>query len=95
MTIRYTGNENRGGTILLYRTGGSGAPRLVKAFLTPWTGHTAVWDGTVRLGQPAPPGTYLLALQVSDAACNTGRYPASIPPAPGLGGESDTTVTVQ
>jgi hypothetical protein len=92
VTIRYAGNENRGGTILLYRTDAPGGPRLVKTFLTPWGGNTAVWDGTVRLGQPAPAGTYLLGLEVTDAACNTGRYPASIPPAPGT---ANTTVTVQ
>jgi hypothetical protein len=92
VTIQYTGNENRGGTILLYQTGQAGAPRLLKSFLTPWKGQTAVWDGTVRLGQPAPAGTYLIALEVTDAACNTGRYPASIPPAPG---SANTTVTVQ
>jgi hypothetical protein len=90
--IEYTGNENRGGTIFLYRTDLPGGPRLIKTFLTPWGGHSAVWDGTVRLGRPAPAGTYLLALQVSDAACNTGRYPASIPPASGA---ASPTVTVQ
>jgi flagellar hook assembly protein FlgD len=80
VTIRYAGNENRGGTILLYRLGAVGRPaRLIKEFLTPWGGHTAMWDGTVAQRQPAPPGTYALALQVSDAACNTGRYPARIP----------------
>jgi hypothetical protein len=83
VTIHYAGNENRGGTILLYRLGLPGGPRLIKTFLTPWQGHTAVWDGTVSQQRPAPAGTYLLALEVSDAACNTGRYPARISPAPG------------
>ena len=83
VTIRYVGNENRGGTILLYRLAATGAPRLVKVFPTPWKGQHAVWDGTVAQQQPAPAGTYLLALQVSDAACNIGRYPAQIPSAPG------------
>jgi FlgD Ig-like domain len=72
VTIRYAGNEGRGGTILLYRTGVPGGPRLVKTFLTPWKGQTAVWDGTARNRQMAPAGTYLIALQVTDAACNTG-----------------------
>jgi FlgD Ig-like domain len=92
VTIRYAGNENRGGTILLYRLGLPGGPRLVKRFLTPWGGNSAVWDGTVRARQPAPAGRYLIALQVSDAACNTGQFPAQIPPAPGT---ADTTVTVR
>jgi hypothetical protein len=81
VTIRYAGNEGRGGTILLYRTGVPGATRLVKTFLTPWKGHTAVWDGTIHQ-RPAPAGTYLIGLEVTDAACNTGRSPT-------------TTVTVQ
>ena len=91
VTIRYRGNEGRGGTILLYRTEPSGRPQLVKTFLTPWKGQTAIWDGTVRNQQPAPAGTYLVALQVSDAACNTGQFPTRIPPAPGT---ANTTVTV-
>jgi hypothetical protein len=90
VTIRYAGNENRGGTILLYRTDPSGGPRLVKKFLTPWKGQTAVWDGTIHQ-RPAPTGTYLIGLEVTDAACNTGRFPARIPPAPGT---PNTTVTV-
>ncbi len=84
VTIRYRGNEGRGGTILLYRLGLSGRPQLIKSFLTPWNGQSAVWDGTVRQGRPAPAGTYLIALEVTDAACNTGRYTAT-----------EDTVTVQ
>jgi hypothetical protein len=81
VTIHYAGNENRGGTIVLYRLGtANGSARLIKQFLTPWKGHTAVWDGTVAQQQPAPAGRYLLSLEVSDAACNTARYPARIPP---------------
>jgi hypothetical protein len=78
VTIRYGGNEHRGGTILLYRIGLPGGPRLLKSFPTPWKGQSAVWDGTVSQQRPAPPGTYLLALEVTDAACNTGRYPSQI-----------------
>ena len=84
VTIRYAGNEDRGGTILLYRTDATGGRRLVKTFLTPWKGQTAVWDGTIRQ-RLAPAGTYLIGLEVTDAACNTGRFP----------GTSNTTVTVQ
>jgi hypothetical protein len=92
VTIHYTGNENRGGTIMLYRLDGPGAPQLLKSFPTPWKGQSAVWDGTVRQQQPAAAGRYLLGLQVTDAACNTGRYPAQIPPASGT---SNSVVTVQ
>jgi len=92
VTIQYRGNENRGGTVLIYRLGTTGSPQLVKSFPTPWHGQSAVWDGTVRQQRPAPAGTYLLGLQVTDAACDTGRYPASIPP---VAGTANTTVTVQ
>lgn len=93
VTIRYAGNENRGGTILIYRTDLPGGPRLVKTFLTPWNGHTAVWDGTIG-GRPAPLGTYLIGIEVSDAACDTGRYPARIRLAPtGAGAPDIVTVS--
>lgn len=93
VTIHYAGNEDRGGTILLYRLDTAhGRARLIKRFLTPWKGHTAVWDGTVAQQQPASAGTYLLALEVSDAACNTGRYPARISTAAGSAANDVVTV---
>jgi flagellar hook assembly protein FlgD len=92
VTIHYAGNENRGGTILLYRLSAAGSPRLVKAFPTPWKGESAAWDGTVRQQRPAPAGTYLVALEVTDAACNTGRYPARIPPPAGTAANDVVTV---
>jgi len=81
VTISYAGNENRGGTILLYRVDAQSDARLVKTFLTPWQGQTAVWDGTIN-GRPAPAGVYQVGIEVTDAACNTGRWPAQLPPAP-------------
>jgi FlgD Ig-like domain len=69
VTIRYTGNETRSGTILIYNAT-SGKPQLVKTFLTPWHQQSAVWDGLIRK-RPAAPGTYQIALQVTDAACNS------------------------
>lgn len=80
-TIRYSGNEDRGGTVRIY-TDLAGKPVLVKSFLTSWRGNTARWDGRIRR-RPAPAGIYLVGLDVTDAACNTGRFPASLPPAPG------------
>ena len=93
VTIHYAGNEDRGGTILLYRLGLPGGPRLIKSFLTPWKGQSTVWDGTVRGQRRAPPGTYLIALEVTDAACNTGRYPARIPPPAGTAASDIVTVS--
>lgn len=92
VTIEYAGNERRSGTILLYRLGSAGGPRLVKTFVTPWNGHTAVWDGTIH-GRPAPAGKYLIGIEVMDAACNTGRWPARVPPPAGVADHAIVTVT--
>ncbi len=91
--ITYTGNQHRGGTILIYRTDVPGWPHRppVKSFLTPWNGHTAIWDGLIHR-RPAPAGAYLVGLEVTDAACNTGRFPATLPPAPGADSQADLTV---
>jgi hypothetical protein len=89
VTIRYSGNEGRLATVLIYRTDLPGRPRLVKEFLS--KGQTAVWDGTINR-RPAPAGTYLIGLQVTDAACNTGRFPPSVPPPPGSPTNIDVTV---
>jgi hypothetical protein len=89
VTIRYAGNENRLATVLIYRTDVLGGPRLVKAFLA--KGQTAVWDGMIRQ-RPAPAGTYLVALEVSDAACNTGRWPPRLPPTPAETARAGVTV---
>jgi hypothetical protein len=91
VTIRYAGNENRGGTILLYRIDAQGGARLVKTFLTPWKGQTAVWDGTIK-GRPAPAGVYQVGIEVTDAACNTGRWPPQPPPWPASVARASVTV---
>ncbi len=54
----------------------------MKSFLTPWKGQTTRWDGLIAR-RPAPAGVYLVGLDVTDAACNTGHFPSSLPPAPG------------
>ena len=90
VTIRYGGNEDRLATMLIYRMDAPGGPRLVKSF--PTKGNTAVWDGRIRQ-RPAPAGTYLVGIEVTDAACNTGRFPARVPPPAGT--SPDTTVTVR
>jgi len=92
VTIQYAGNESRGGTVRIYRTDLPGGPRLVKSFLTPWNGHTAIWDGKIN-GRPAPAGTYLVGLDVSDAACDTGHFPPRIPPAPGSTAHDGVTIS--
>lgn len=81
VTIRYKGNESRGGTVRIYRTD-TAKPRVVKSFLTPWKGQKVTWDGLIRR-HPPPAGTYLVGLDVTDAACNTGHFPTVLPPAEG------------
>src|SRR5207302_3360612 len=77
--IRYRGNESRGGTVQIYRTDLAHGPRMVKTFGLPWTGSIAKWYGTINRA-PAPAGVYLVGVNVTDKACNTGRFPATIPP---------------
>ena len=87
--VDFTGNGSRLATVLIYRLSGGGKPALVKSFLA--GGHTAVWDGRIRK-QPATPGTYLVGLEVTDLACNTGRFPASLAPLPPNAGVAEVTV---
>ncbi len=91
VTIHYTGNEARSGVVRIWRTDLPGKPKLVKSFVTKWSSESAIWDGKIDQ-RPAPAGTYLVGLDVTDAACNTGRYPIVMPPAPGT---THTGVTVR
>ena len=88
--VHYRGNERRAGTLLIYRTDLPGAPKLVDS--SPTDPHVpTTWNGTVR-GRPAPAGTYLIGLQITDSACNVGRFPATLPPAPGSTPHAGVTV---
>jgi hypothetical protein len=77
--IDFSGNDERGGYVDLYRTDLPGPPKLAKTFGLPWGRHRVVWDGLIG-GVPAPAGTYLVGLRTTDAACTVGRFPTSIPP---------------
>ncbi len=90
VTIRYRGNERRPATVLLYRTDVPGRPRLVDSFGVVPT-KPATWNGLID-GSPAPAGIYLVGLRVTDAACNVGRFPITIPPAPGTTPHAGLTV---
>ena len=78
--IRFSGGAPSGASVLLYHVGRHGMPRLVQSF---GTGNPAgaTWNGMVH-GRPAPRGKYLVGLQVTDQACNTGTFPAILPPTP-------------
>jgi hypothetical protein len=90
--ISYTGNEGRSATVLLYRTDLPGGPQLAKTFVTAWGANHTIWDGKIH-ERPAPAGTYLVGLQVTDAACNTARFPARIPPVAGSAPHIGVTVS--
>jgi hypothetical protein len=78
VTINYTGTQDNGGYVQLYRTDLPGYPRVL-SFKTSGNGHRQ-WNGLIN-GHPAPAGTYLVGLRITDKACNTGYFPATIPPA--------------
>ncbi len=90
-TIRYTGSHRVPGRILVFRTDRPGPPRLVKSFPAR-RGDTTPWDGTLAHGVPAPQGTYLIGLKVTDKACNTGVFPAQYPPVAGTTAHAGVTV---
>jgi hypothetical protein len=90
--IHYTGTQSRGVTVRIYRTDQAGGPRLVKSFFSPPSAaRVAVWDGSINK-HPVPAGTYLVSISATDPACNTGRYPARIPPVPGKAPHAGLTV---
>lgn len=82
-TIQLAPNRDRSGDVLVYRATGDGARplALVKSFGINPRRRTAVWDGTIN-GRPAPAGTYLLGVTVTDSSCTTGRFPQVDDPAP-------------
>lgn len=88
VAIRYKGTEGNGVVVVLYRTDLPGDP-IVKTFQA--GPSEAFWNGLIR-ERPAPPGTYLVGLRVTDAACNTGRFPARVPPSPETTSHAGVTV---
>lgn len=91
VTINYTGTDGQRPQILLYRVGAGGGSQLVKSYAaTSLAGHS-LWNGEIG-GAPAPRGTYLVGLRVTDKACNLGTYPASLPPTVGSAPHAEITV---
>ena len=79
VTIRYTGTGAARPRILIFRVIG-GRPRQVKNYAATTRAGASTWDGSLRGGKPAPPGTYVVAVLVTDKACTTSLSPVS--PAP-------------
>jgi hypothetical protein len=91
VTIHYSGSDRLRPRMLIYRTDLPGGPRLVKSYpATSAAGHST-WNGMIG-GLPAPQGTYLVGLKLTDRACNTGRFPSSLPPAPGTTAHAGVTI---
>ena len=97
-TIHFTGSNGRGGYLIIYRTGLTGAPQVLDARKIPFSkpdpqhGYTKTWNGLVH-ERPAPPGTYVMALKVTDRACVTGTFPAYLPPQAGTTPHAGVTIS--
>ena len=83
VTIRYTGVAvgDRAQRILIYRVRPGRTPVLAKSYSSGGRLGTSVWDGTIG-GRPAPPGTYVIAVRATNAACTAGTSPATVAAAP-------------
>jgi hypothetical protein len=95
--VHFTGSKGRGGLLILYRTGLTGPPQVVDARKIPFSapsshGYAKTWDGLIH-GRPAPAGTYVTALKVTDRACVTGTFPAYLPPQVGTTQHAGVTVS--
>ena len=76
MTIHYTGTGAARPRILIFRVTG-GRPRQVKNYAATTRAGVSTWDGTLRGGKPASPGTYVVGVLFTDKACTTSRSPVS------------------
>lgn len=91
-TATFTGADHERPRVLIYRTDLPGGPKLVKSFNATTRHGVTDWDRTLTGGAPAPQGTYLVGLRLTDAACNTARFPTTLPPAPGSTSHAGVTV---
>jgi hypothetical protein len=82
-TIHYAGTGKLRPQIEIFRRGSGGHLTLVKTYFATTSSGTSAWDGTLRHKRPAPPGTYVIGLRLTDAACTTTHWPATDDPAPG------------
>jgi flagellar hook assembly protein FlgD len=84
VTIRFAGVQAGDRvTAQIYRASARRRPRLELSFLVSGRDR-AVWNGRVN-GEPAPPGTYLVGLTATDAACGSGRSALAASPAVRVG----------
>ena len=81
VTIRYTGTGTLRPRILIFRVTGA-TTRQVKNFAATSKSGSSTWDGTLAGGRPAPSGSYLVAVRVTDKACTIGTSPTTVAGAP-------------
>jgi hypothetical protein len=91
VTIHFRAAPYKSTRIEIYRTDLPGKPRLMFSFGTKGKTGRAVWDGMIR-GRPAPAGTYLVGMAVTDRACNQGSFPLVLPPSAGSTAHAGVTV---
>jgi hypothetical protein len=90
VTATITGAAGRRPRVLVYRTDLRGGPRVVKSYNATTRHGRTLWDGTIAGGRPAPQGTYLIGLKLTDRACNVARFPTQL--APGAAPHAGVTV---
>jgi hypothetical protein len=91
VTVHYTRWDDRDARIEVYRTDLPGGPRVVFAYGANPRYGIAPWNGEID-GRPAPAGTYLIGMRVTDQACNVGRFPIVTDPPPGSTPHAGVTV---
>jgi hypothetical protein len=79
--VRFRGPAGFAPRFTVYRTDRLPA-RVVAQFAGTARSHVGRWDGLVA-GRKAPPGTYLISVEVRDRAGNRGSAPAQLPPRAG------------
>jgi|GEM_PF-2601388 len=89
--ISFTGADQLGARLLIYRLGDPGGPRLVASRALAAGARVATWSGLLG-GRPASPGSYLIGLQVTNAACASGSFPSTLTPLPAGAARSEVRV---
>jgi hypothetical protein len=82
VAIRYTGTDAQRPRILIYRVRPGHRPQQIKSYAATSRTGASTWNGTLADGRPAPPGTYVAGLLLTNRACTTARSPISPAAAP-------------
>jgi hypothetical protein len=92
VTIHFKRGAYRRVWINVYRTDVSGhLKRVYRVSVSP-TDDSATWNGDVTGDVPAPPGSYLVGVEVQDLACDRAYYPATLSPSPGQTRDAGVTI---